>query len=58
MNLVCNRKDWLGMGILLFITKCHSCKKIKRSLKNVPLLPKIYFKIWYASPMCSDLGNF
>ena len=51
-------EGWLAMGILLLIKKCHYCKILKEVLKIFQLLPRIYFKICYSPPMCSDLGNF
>ena len=43
------------MGILLFITKRHSCKTLKEVSNNVQLLSKNHFKIYYAPLMCRDL---
>ena len=51
------RESWLGMAILPFITKHHSCKTLKEVSKNVQLLSKNHFKIWYAPLICSDLGS-
>ena len=39
------KESWLGMAILLFITKHHSCKILKEVSKNVQLLSKNHFKI-------------